>query len=125
MRCCNQGRFRQQVSFLRGQFLQDGGLPFSDVLSKKIVKQALTAISVRWFDRHPRGTVSGPFESPDLRATGKGLARVPCSFQTECAQVNVFGRVGEFDVEMIFVHLDFTTFPAGIREAELFVCGGF
>jgi hypothetical protein len=51
MRYCNQGRFQQQVRFLRGQFLQDGGLPFSDVLSKKIVTQALTAIKVRWLDR--------------------------------------------------------------------------
>ena len=33
----NQGRFRQQVSFLRRQFLQDGDLPFSNVLSEDVV----------------------------------------------------------------------------------------
>ena len=47
----NQGRFRQQVSFLRRQFLQDGGLPFTDVLSESLVKQALTAVGVCWLDR--------------------------------------------------------------------------
>lgn len=31
MRDCNQGRFRQQIRFLRRPFLQDGDLPFNDV----------------------------------------------------------------------------------------------
>jgi hypothetical protein len=39
------------VSFLRRQFLQDGDLPFSNVLSEGIVAQALTAIDVFWMDR--------------------------------------------------------------------------
>ena len=39
MRYCNQGRFRQQMRFLRRQFLQDGTLPFSNVLSNSIVAQ--------------------------------------------------------------------------------------
>lgn len=47
----NQGRFRQQVSFLRRQYLQDGDLPFTDVLSEQIVEQALTAIQAFWMDR--------------------------------------------------------------------------
>ena len=51
MRDCNQGRFRQQIRFLRRQFLQDGDLPFTDVLSQEIVAQALTAIDVVWKDR--------------------------------------------------------------------------
>ena len=33
----NQGRFRQQVRFLRRQFLQDGGLPFTNALSEGTV----------------------------------------------------------------------------------------
>ena len=37
MRHSNQGRFRQQVQFLRRQFLQDGDLPFTDVLSEDLV----------------------------------------------------------------------------------------
>ena len=44
MRDCNQGRFQQQLRFLRRQFLQDSELPFSDVLSAEIVEQALTAV---------------------------------------------------------------------------------
>jgi hypothetical protein len=37
------GRFREQVRFLRRQFLQDGDLPFTDVLSESAVAQALKA----------------------------------------------------------------------------------
>ena len=51
MRHSNQGRFRQQVKFLRRQFLQDGDLPFTDVLSEDLVAQALTAVGVFWNDR--------------------------------------------------------------------------
>ena len=51
MRSYNHGRFQQQASFLRRQFLQDGDLPFTDVLSEGIVAQALTATSVVWLDR--------------------------------------------------------------------------
>ena len=47
----NQGRFRQQISFLRRQYLQDGDLPFTNVLSEQIVAQASTAIQVFWMDR--------------------------------------------------------------------------
>src|SRR5258708_39448854 len=51
MRYSNQGRFQQQVSFLRRQFLQDGDLPFSNVLSEDVVAQSLAAISACWLDR--------------------------------------------------------------------------
>lgn len=51
MRNCNRGRFQQQIRFVRRQFLQDGELPFGDVLSVAIVKQALTAADVVWNDR--------------------------------------------------------------------------
>jgi hypothetical protein len=47
----NRGLFRQQASFLRRQFLQDGDLPFSNVLTEGVVAQALTAINVCWLDR--------------------------------------------------------------------------
>jgi len=47
----NHGRFRQQVRFLRRQFLQDGELPFTNVLSEAAVTQALTASDVVWLDR--------------------------------------------------------------------------
>jgi hypothetical protein len=51
MRDCNQGRFRQQVSFLRRQFLQDGDLPFCNILSEHVISKALTAIEANWLDR--------------------------------------------------------------------------
>ena len=50
MQFSNQGRFRQQVRLLRRQFVQDGDLPFTDVLSEKTVSQALTAVGVVWND---------------------------------------------------------------------------
>ena len=51
MRFSNQGRFREQVRFLRRQFLQDGALPFGDVLTDDFVGQALAAIEGVWKDR--------------------------------------------------------------------------
>lgn len=51
MRNCNQGRFRQQVRFLQRQFLQDCGLPFTNILSEQAVSKAVTAIEKCWLDR--------------------------------------------------------------------------
>jgi len=51
MRSYNHGRFQQQASFLRHQFLQDGSLPFASALSESIVAQALAALRVCWLDR--------------------------------------------------------------------------
>jgi hypothetical protein len=50
MRHFNQGRFRQQVRFLQHQFLQDGNLPLSDILSTELIEQALTALQVGLID---------------------------------------------------------------------------
>ena len=47
----SQGRLRQQVKFLRRQFLQEGDLPFTDVLSEKTIAPALDAIEACWNDR--------------------------------------------------------------------------
>jgi len=51
MRYSSQGRFRQQLGFLRRQFLQDGSLPFSNVLSESDVVQSTGGIDVDWMDR--------------------------------------------------------------------------
>src|SRR5262245_3717197 len=50
MRHSNRGAFRDQVNLLRRQFLQDGDLPFTDVLTEEIIAQALTVIT-GWLDR--------------------------------------------------------------------------
>ena len=47
----NHTRIRQQASFLRRQFLQDGDLPFSDALSEETMAQALAALNFVWLDR--------------------------------------------------------------------------
>jgi hypothetical protein len=51
MRSFNQGAFRQQARFLRHQFLQDGELAFSNVLSEDMIARSLTAINTCWLDR--------------------------------------------------------------------------
>ncbi len=51
MRDCKQGRFSLRLKFLQRQFLQDGGLPFTDILSEEIVAQAMTEVGTCWKDR--------------------------------------------------------------------------
>ena len=51
MRHFSQGRFRQQMRFLRHQFLQDESLPFSNILSRELIEGALTALQLGWVDR--------------------------------------------------------------------------
>lgn len=51
MRHFSQGRLNQQISFLRRQFLQDGDLPFANVLSGKTLQPALQSIETCWKDR--------------------------------------------------------------------------
>src|SRR4249919_1661069 len=51
MHFSNQGRFHEQVRFLKRQFLQDGDLPFGDTLTNQIVAQAMTAVEGVWKDR--------------------------------------------------------------------------
>jgi len=46
-----RGRLRQQVSFLKRQFLQEGTLPFTDVLSEKTIASALNCLATGWKDR--------------------------------------------------------------------------
>src|SRR5438270_5294812 len=46
----SQERLRQHVRFLRRQFLQDGDLPFTDVLTEEVMARALAAVT-GWLDR--------------------------------------------------------------------------
>src|SRR5215468_2852428 len=50
MRSCHSASFHDQVSTLRRQFLQDGDLPFTDVLTEPVIAQALAALA-GWLDR--------------------------------------------------------------------------
>ena len=45
MRYSQQGWFREQFGFLRRQFLQEGDLPFTNVLSEEAIVPALEAIN--------------------------------------------------------------------------------
>src|SRR3954454_5465495 len=42
--------FRRHATVLRRQFLQDGGLPFTDVLTDQVLTDALAAVG-HWLDR--------------------------------------------------------------------------
>jgi hypothetical protein len=50
MRARSPASFREQVSTLRRHFLQDGDLPFTDVLTEEVIAQALSAVT-GWLDR--------------------------------------------------------------------------
>jgi hypothetical protein len=50
MRCRAAGSFREHVRLLRRQFLQDGDLPFTNVLTEEALEQALAALT-GWLDR--------------------------------------------------------------------------
>jgi len=45
-----RGAFRDQLNFLRRQFLQGGDLPFTNVLTEDVIAQALAALT-GWLDR--------------------------------------------------------------------------
>jgi hypothetical protein len=51
MRTIHRHSFRHQARFLRRQFLQDGDLPFRDVLTDDVVSHALMSIPFIWLDR--------------------------------------------------------------------------
>ena len=72
MRHSNRGCFRQQVQFLRRQFLQDGGLPFTDVLTEEVIARALATLT-GWLDRvfspwSPCGSSWGKSSAPTTPA---------------------------------------------------------
>src|SRR3954469_4067797 len=50
MRHARQGPLHEQVGFLRRQSLQDGDLPFTDVLTEEVITRALAAVT-GWLDR--------------------------------------------------------------------------
>jgi hypothetical protein len=50
MRHPHRASYREQVNLLGRQFLQDGDLPFTDVLTEDVIEQALASIT-GWLDR--------------------------------------------------------------------------
>src|SRR6187431_1118100 len=50
MRHSHPRSFRRHATLLRRQFLQDGGLPFTDVLTDEVLTDALAAVG-HWLDR--------------------------------------------------------------------------
>ena len=50
MRPRHPASFHDQVSTLRRRFLQDGDLPFTNVLTEEVLEQALAALT-GWLDR--------------------------------------------------------------------------
>src|ERR1700704_6629957 len=50
MRHSHSRSFRAHANTLRRQFLQDGGLPFTDVLTDAVIADALATVG-KWLDR--------------------------------------------------------------------------
>jgi IS4 transposase len=50
MRHTHRASYREQINLLRRQFLQDGELPLTDVLTEEVIEQALASVS-GWLDR--------------------------------------------------------------------------
>ena len=51
MKNCSRIRIQHQLSFLRRQFLQDGKLPFTNILSAESLTKALETLDGCWKDR--------------------------------------------------------------------------
>lgn len=51
MRNLRQGCIRQQLQFLQRQYLQDGEMPLSNMLSQSLISRALTTIDGNWNER--------------------------------------------------------------------------
>ena len=51
MRFTHSSATRQQFLFLQRQFLQEGDLPFTNVLTQEFLSHALDSIQVVWKDR--------------------------------------------------------------------------
>src|ERR687888_305343 len=95
VRYSNSGSVRDQVTFLRRQFLQDGDLPFTDVLTEGLIERALATLT-GWLDRifSPLVTLwvswgrclsaAPPCRAAVARLIAHRLARgqSPCSAQT-------------------------------------------
>src|SRR5438067_13438873 len=95
MRLPLPGSFRDQAALLRRQFLQDGGLPFTDVLTEGVLTGALAAVG-GWLDRIYTPPVTlwvflGQVLSPDhscraavarLVAYRAARGQAPCSART-------------------------------------------
>src|SRR5262245_51026773 len=107
MRHSHPRSFRDQATLLRRQFLQDGGLPFTDILTDQLLSQAMTSVG-RWLDRIFSPLVTlwvflGQVLSPDhscraavARLIAHRVARglKPCSAQTG-AYCQARGRLPE------------------------------
>src|SRR3954469_9283701 len=95
MRRSHPRSFRAHANTLRRQFLQDGGLPFTDVLTDEVISDALATVG-HWLDRifSPLGPLRvclGQVLSPDpscraavARLVAHRVARgqEPCSART-------------------------------------------
>src|SRR5262245_10725714 len=95
MRQSHLRSFRDQIGVLRRRFLQDGDLPFTDILTESAIAHALTAVG-HWLDRIYSPLVTlwvflGQVLSPDhscraavARLIAHRLARGqrPCSAET-------------------------------------------
>ena len=100
MRPTHHRSFRTQANLLRRQFLQDGDLPFTDVLTEGLIAGALTAVG-GWLDRIFSPLVTlwvflGQVLSPDhscRAAVARLVAHRAAQGQTPCsAATGAYGQ---------------------------------
>ncbi len=51
MHSLNSGRFQHQIKLLRQQFLQDGELPFANVLTSESISKVIELAELNWRER--------------------------------------------------------------------------
>ena len=90
MRYSNDRSFRRQFEFLRRQFLQEGELPFADVLSRDTAQQALDPIEGEGL---VGGTATGPLVGGNLKVVVASLG-TPWEIDTRGA-ILFLGRVAD------------------------------
>ena len=78
MRVSSSVRLRRQVRFLKRQFLQNGELPFTDILSAQAISEALSTAEIVWKDRiYPPLVTLWVFLSQVLAQTIRVVLQLP------------------------------------------------
>ena len=77
MRLSHAGPFREQVRFLQRQFLQDGDLPFTNVLTEQVIARADRRSAAGWTGSFSRSSRCGSFWDRSSVPTTPAARRCP------------------------------------------------
>jgi hypothetical protein len=76
MSSLNLRRFREEIRFLRRQFLQEGGLPYTDVLSEDSLQRHIDGL-LNYFDHRVTKAMSEGFNSriQSIKSAARGFRK--------------------------------------------------